>query len=129
EEDLFGGRTESVASHLLESQDTAPVTAMALNSNGTRLYAGTGDGHLLLWDLTASGAPRQVEQIRAFEDGRAITALALVLGDISVAVGDATGLLSTWTPVRPFPDADERRLARIHTLAQHGSPIERILIS
>jgi phosphate transport system permease protein len=129
EEDLFGNRTETVVSHQLEAPGAEGVGVIALNSAGTRLYAGTGNGHIHVWDLSAADNPRLTDDIRAFEDGRAITALSLVLGDISLAVGDDTGLLSTWTPVRPFPEADQRRLARIHTLAQHDAPIERILIS
>jgi len=129
EEDLFGGRTETAVAHWLEAPGGGAANVIALNSVGSRLYAGTPDGHIQVWDLTIAENPRLTDDLRAFEDDRAITALSLVLGDISLAVGDATGLLSTWTPVRPFPEAEERQLARIHTLAQHATPIERILIS
>ena len=129
QEDLFGNRTETVVSHQLEAPDAGPASVIVMNGAGTRLYAGTSNGQIQVWDLSNAENPRLTEDIRAFEDSRAITALALVLGDISLAVGDATGLLSTWTPVRPFPDAEQRRMARIHTLAQHTAPIERILIS
>lgn len=129
QEDLFGERTESVQSFPLSGGDVGNLTAIALDGRGTRLFAGSERGHLLMWSLSDTAPPRLDEHFEAFNDGRTITALSLVLGDISLAVGDATGLLTTWTPVRPHPEAEARRLSRIHTLAQHGAPIERILIS
>ena len=62
----------------------------------------------------------------AFSDGRAVTALALVLGDVSLAVGDAKGEVTTWSPV----NADgTRKLQLIHRLEPHSRPIREILAS
>ncbi|MFA5516105.1 MAG: ABC transporter permease subunit [Desulfuromonadales bacterium] len=120
---------EKAESHTLTLVDAAPenILSLALNDDGTALYAGTGQGTLLRWDLSTPGSPELVEKVEAFADGRAITALALVLGDISLAVGDAKGGLSTWFPVR---DANgEEKLRQIHHLQPHRSAVAQILPS
>ena len=99
---------------------------MTMDREGNTLYAGTDDGRLVRWQLDEKGEVAHREVVRAFADGRAITALALVLGDVSLAVGDAKGGLTTWSPV----NADgTRKLRLIHQLQPHQSPIREILPS
>ena len=71
------------------------VTALALDHGGATLYAGTGSGFLLRWSLEEPGRPQLLDRLQAFADRRAVTALGLVFGDISLAVGDAQGGVST----------------------------------
>jgi phosphate transport system permease protein len=102
------------------------IRAMTMDHVGGTLYAGTDDGRLVRWQLDEKGEVAQREVVRAFPDGRAITAVALVLGDVSLAVGDAKGELSIWSPV----SADgTRKLQAIHRLMPHESAIEEILPS
>lgn len=109
----------------IENPFSVPLTAVALDSTGEFLYAGTAKGHLLRWDLREAGEAELLEQFQAFEDGRAVTALSLVLGDISLAVGDAKGGIATWFPVAGAGNV--KRLRRIHELKSHPSGISRIL--
>ena len=91
---------------------------MTMDREGNTLYAGTDDGRLVRWQLDEKGEVAHREVVRAFADRRAITALALVLGDVSLAVGDAKGGLTTWFPV----NADgTRKLRLIHQLQPHQS--------
>ncbi len=60
---------------------------MTMDHEGDTLYAGTDDGRLVRWQFDENGEVAHREVVRAFADGRAITALALVLGDVSLAVG------------------------------------------
>jgi len=78
------------------------------------------------WLLDEKGEVAQREVVRAFPDGRAITALALVLGDVSLAVGDAKGELSVWSPGH----ADGTRKLRLaHQLRPHESAVREIVPS
>jgi len=64
--------------------------------------------------------------VRAFPDHRDITALAMVLGEVSLAVGDSKGGLTTWFPV----SADStRKLRLIHQLSPHQAEVRRIVPS
>ena len=116
EKDLFGNEKRS--SESLESSDPLPgqLTALAVDSKGHYLYAGTNNGMLLRWDISEAGQVRLLDTVQASADRQAITSLALVLGDVSLAVGDAKGRLTTWFPVKLAGSGEDRRLTRIHTL-------------
>ncbi len=112
--------------NVLREDIVARIRAMAMDREGNTLYAGTDDGRLVRWQLDDKGEVAQREVVRAFPDGRAITALALVLGDVSLAVGDERGELTIWSPV----NADgASKLRAIHQLQPHQSSIREILPS
>ena len=102
------------------------IRTMTMDREGNTLYAGTDNGRLLRWQLDEKGEVANRDVVRAFSDGRAITALALVLGDVSLAVGDATGELTVWSPVNID---GTRKLQMVHRLQPHGSAIQEILTS
>jgi phosphate transport system permease protein len=122
-ENLMGESETTTHENMLREDFGNQITALAISHDGDSLYAGTNDGLLARWRLGEDGKPVDREVVRAFPDHRAITALALVLGDVSLAVGDARGQLSTWFPVR----ADSsRKLRLVHHLTPHQSPITAI---
>jgi phosphate transport system permease protein len=118
------GETET-AEHrfLIEEGIPGPIRALTLDGDGKMLYAGTADGCLAQWEFDDEGRIAYHEVIPAFRDKRAITALAMVLGDVSLAVGDAQGELTTWSEIR---DGASRKLRLIHRLSRHEKPIREI---
>jgi len=127
ETDLFGDSRE--ATHLLEATGLPgePITALVLDTTGKNLYAGTGRGTLLHWDLSEAGAVELLDRLPAFPDGRAITSLALIFGDISLAVGDDRGGVATWFGVRDGEGV--KRLQRIHVLSGHRRAVAGMIPS
>jgi phosphate transport system permease protein len=111
---------------VLRGDIIAHIRAMTMDRDGTTLYAGTDDGRLVRWRLDEKGEAADQEVVRVFGDRRPVTAVALVLGDVSLAVGDAKGGLTVWSPV----SADgTRKLRKIHELRSHDGPICEILPS
>ncbi|MEN6407253.1 MAG: ABC transporter permease subunit [Thermoguttaceae bacterium] len=109
---------------VLHDQLVSRIAAMTMDRAGAALYAGTSDGRLIRWQFDDAGEPSHREVVRAFSDGRAVTALTLALGDVSLVVGDRAGGLSVWAPVA----ADGvQKLHRIHRLRSHDGAIERIV--
>ena len=96
---------------------TEPVTAIALDGSARQLAVATADGRVQVWRLAAGDPPRREE---AFEAGATVTALAYLLGDQSLAVGDAGGGVHTWFRVGAGGD---RRFQRIHELARHDAAV------
>ena len=47
-------------------------------------------------------------------------------GDVSLAVADETGAITTWAPVRPEPKS-AKQLQPIHRLKPHPSPVRRVV--
>ena len=122
ETDLLGNQKRS--NSMTEIADPLPgrLTAVAVDGKGHYLYAGTENGMLLRWDVAEPGQTRLLDTLQASGDRKAITSLALVLGDVSIAVGDAGGSLSTWFPVSVAGAGEDKRLTRIHTLRPgHGT--------
>jgi len=114
--------------HRLTISDGLPgkVTAMTMNHAGNTLYVGTDNGCLARWKISSDGRVTLHDVTTAFSDKRAITSLAMVFGDVSLAVGDETGHLATYMEVRT---EDARQLKRIHELSKHPGAVVQIFPS
>lgn len=115
EKDLFGNEKTNQQRYQLHDQLPGEISYLCLGRKGQNLYAGTSNGWLLRWDISGSEG-RLVDSIEAFPDRRKITALTTVLGDTSLAVGDAKGQLTTWMPVTKPGSGDDKQLTLIHHL-------------
>ena len=127
EENFLGEKTVTEETHHLDLTDVpGRVQALAMSHDGAQLFAGTSKGELLRWDLSDIETPELLERKLAFKDERGITALTMVYGDVSLAVGDSEGMVTTWMPVRSDGDSG-RVLRRIHDLTKHSGPILALL--
>jgi phosphate transport system permease protein len=129
EKDLLGNEKRSNAASEIKDPVPGRLSAIAVDSKGHYLYAGTDKGWLLRWDISEPGQTRLLESMPASEHSLAITSLALVLGDVSLAVADAGGALTTWFPVKVAGSGEDRRLTRIHTLRSNPGKVTSILPS
>jgi len=120
-ENFLGEQQIAESSQILDLDGSAALKVLTLSDNGGQLYAGSALGELLHWDLAEVGAAELRDHLQAFKDQRAVTALSLVFGDVSLAVGDARGEVTTWFRVRN--DDGGRTLTRIHTLSRHRGPV------
>ncbi len=123
QEDLLGRVQSETQRTMLEEHIPGTITAVAMDSQGAMLYAGTANGRILLWEFDDQGGLRRKETVPAFRDKRAITSLAMLLGDVSLAVGDAKGGLSCWFEVG---SGKRRKLQLVHPLQSHASPVREI---
>ncbi len=122
-ETLSGEVSEQRHHQVLAIGSYGAVKALALDSRGQTLYAGTEHGYLLRWSLEEPGSAEALDEVQAFADRRAITALTLVFGDYSLAVGDASGQVSVWFPVRGDTTSPQKSLQRIHDLSNHHARV------
>jgi phosphate transport system permease protein len=129
EKDLLGNEKRSNTSTDIKDLLPGRLTAVTVDSKGHYLYAGTDRGWLLRWDISEPGQAHLLESVPASTDGKAITSMALVLGDVSLAVTDANGLLTTWFPVKVAGSGEDRRLTRIHTLRPNHGAVTTIIPS
>ena len=122
-ENAFSGEVET-SEERLELAAPGELTEMALDVDGRNLYAGTAGGELVWWDL---GAGAEAAPQRAQAGEAPITALSFLIGDRSVVVGQASGALSVWFPVRQ-PD-ESFLLTRIRDFPPHRGPITLLAAS
>jgi len=125
-ENLLGEKETKGQALAVDSKGLAAITAIAMDRDGSTLYAGTRAGQLARWQFDEEGKVKAIERFTAFPDRRRITALAMVFGGVSLAVGDERGGLSTWFPVRRDGKA---RLTRVHDLTPHAAAVREILPS
>jgi len=95
-ENLMTGAREK----LLESQELGapgPLSHLILTENGRELYGASQAGDLLWWNLSARSAGPQ----RVSAGPSPVTALALLIGERSLVVGQADGTMSVWFGVAP----------------------------
>ena len=117
---LLGPGELIVGLHELSQDLPSQATVLLLNRSVGRLLVGLKDGTVAEWKLgSVEDRPRYVGVFKASD--KPITALNYVLGDVSVAVGDAGGRLSTWAQVE---NGEGRRVFReIHAFESTGHAI------
>ncbi len=124
QKNILGKETRNVYRQKIEAQDTGAISSTVMDHAGNVVYMGTENGELLLWDLREAG--KAVLQSRVKAASSPIKALALIFGEISVAVGDAEGAINTWSLVRDSHDETVRHLRRTHAFAPCGHAIQTI---
>ena len=129
ETDIFDNETTTTFASEIDEEIPGNITVFTLDEPGKTLYAGTDSGSLLRWNLLDGHSPQRTDNVVATDNNQAITALSLVFGDVSVAVGDAAGGLATWMAVRTDSAAASKRLRQIHRLAPHAEAVREIIAS
>jgi phosphate transport system permease protein len=105
------------------------VTAITLAGRAELLAVGTEEGKIYHFDLREPAKPGLVAISQASEESDAITALAYLMGDRSLVVGDASGQIAVWMPVREHAATNTTHMTRIHRFAPHQNAVTDITIS
>ena len=118
-----GGEAGAMTSRLLNTPD--PVTRALFSGDGSRIWAADKGGRLIYVELDDAG---ETLQHISRGTGRQITAMEFFFGDLTVAVGDASGDLSAWFMVRGESGTDitmVRPLLRGKGAIRHLAPSSR----
>jgi phosphate transport system permease protein len=119
EENLF---TEEITSAETRSEfaSTIKLRQILVDDAGRNAYASAAGGKLLWWDLRGAkmSAPRELDA------GGEVTALTLLIGGRSLVVGQASGEVSIWFPVKGANN--QAVLTRIRDMAPLKSAITKL---
>lgn len=126
---LFGDVQRSEARRDLPLRSAAAVSALAVTADGKRAFVGTADGWIHYWDLRDPESPQLVDAVQGAAPGTAITALQVLIGGTSLVVGDASGRVSVWFPVRDAVQDSGWRLQPVHNLDAHDAAIATLSAS
>ncbi|MGH7315565.1 MAG: ABC transporter permease subunit, partial [Candidatus Rokuibacteriota bacterium] len=116
-----GRREESLTALPLSIE--GEITALGLDRRAEDLFVGTSRGQLARYDLRDEANPKVAEAVTV-SPGVAVTALAFLLGDRTLLVGDQAGAVSSWQVIWP-----QGRLTRIHQFQGHPGPVVAISAS
>jgi phosphate transport system permease protein len=123
---LIGGTRREESLQALTVAADGHITAVQLDGRADDLFVGTSVGQIVRYDIRDRDTPRAAETVTL---GTApITALAFLIGDRTLVVGDRTGAVSSWQVVPP-PSGGAARLTRINDFEAHDSPVVAISAS
>lgn len=129
EENFLGASETKTYQTPIQTDPKDLVTALALSQKGNKLYLATQSGKLIFWNLGNPEEPALVDMRTAFADRRALTSLALVYGDESLAVGDEKGQVTAWFMAPESSGSPQKRLTLIHRLSKHNTEIQSLVPS
>jgi phosphate transport system permease protein len=124
DDEIFVLRTDDEgAEHreALRTRDGERVTHLRIGRSDT-LVASTERGNLYHWELAPSVRLTEVKHV----SDEPITAVAYVLGDTTLIVGDAKGNLSSWFRVRLKDEDPDPQFVNAHRYPSQGVAIRAI---
>jgi phosphate transport system permease protein len=120
---LIGPSTREESRQTLNLEVDGEVTKLALDGRAEDLFIGTSRGQVLRYDLRDPANPARIEVTDVTAGrGAPVTALAFLIGDRTLVVGDGSGGVSTWQIIPP-PGGGERRLTRVYEFERHAGAI------
>ncbi len=101
-----------------------PLTHMIMDIDQRELYLADTEGHISYYDISDKQAPRLIQRVRAVANGRRITSLQFLGGGLSILVGDSSGRITQWFPVRD--EENNYTLQQIRHFDSQKNPITNI---
>jgi len=105
--------------------DVPNAERVLLGHDQTTLIIVKDDGTFDYYDITRPADPKIVDHVSVAGNGHRITDIRWLAGGISLLIGDSSGLVSQWFPVRT--DANQNRLTRIREFRLGDKPIVQIV--
>ncbi|MBU0481297.1 MAG: ABC transporter permease subunit [Proteobacteria bacterium] len=121
--DLFDNETSEEYTFLIDEQIKGAITTFVLDDQGMVLYAGTDQGSLARWDLADNSQAVKTDEVDVESAGADISSMAMVFGELSIAVGDMDGNLSTFSHVWTGGEQMVRKLRKTHILRSHDGAV------
>lgn len=121
EENLLSGEVELEATHGTIVTGGRVPELLALSSDQNFLYAAQPEGTLGFYDLRNPQSPRLVERFQAVSGDTRITAMRMLLGGTSLMVGDSTGGIIQYFPVRD--DQNRYRLESVRRFTSMSAAV------
>lgn len=80
--------------------DAAEIVDLKMDIEQRELYVADAYGHVYFYDISNKTESRLVQKVKAVDDGVEITAIDFLAGGISILIGDSSGQIAQWFPVR-----------------------------
>ena len=126
---LFGAQRAEIRREL-PLRFGGEATAVVVDRRGDYAYVGSSNGYVQRWDLRDKADPKVSDAADAtLRRDIPVTALALLIGEQSLIVGDAAGHVTRWFTVRDPEMKSGWRLQRIDSLQPHRAAVTAIAAS
>ncbi len=124
EESMLGGEVEiekEVATIDLIGEE---ISSLRIDVDQEELYVITKSGNLIYYSISDIGKPHLIDQQSLIGEDEKITAIEFLAGGISILIGDSSGNISQWFPVRD--DNNKYRIEKIREFSLGKKPITAI---
>ncbi|KFI21918.1 ABC transporter permease subunit [Nitrosococcus oceani] len=101
------------------------ATHLVLDEQQEELYVADSEGYISYYQLRDKETPHLVQRVKAVSEDVRITALSFLTGGISLLVGDSSGRIAQWFPVRS--DGNHYTLEQIRIFKSQRAPITAIV--
>jgi phosphate transport system permease protein len=100
EQSLFADEAAVTRTDSILNMPAAGIVDMLIDKDESKLYLVSSDGRLSFFDISNKSSPAISQQQNVVEAGQKITSIAFLNGDLSLMIGDTTGLVSQWSMVK-----------------------------
>ena len=100
EQSLFTDEAGTTRTSAVLDVSAKTIVDLLIDKEDSELYLIDDKGLLSVYDINDKTAPKVKHQQNVVEAGKKITSLTFLNGDLSLLVGDSTGLVSQWTQVK-----------------------------
>ncbi|MGZ5029527.1 MAG: ABC transporter permease subunit [Methylobacter sp.] len=100
EQSLFADEATLTRTDSVLEQSAAGIAAILIDKDESNLYLISNDGQLGFIDINDKSSPSIRQQLNVVDAGQKITSVAFLNGDISLMIGDSSGLVSQWSMVK-----------------------------
>ncbi|NOU23237.1 MAG: ABC transporter permease subunit [Methyloglobulus sp.] len=100
EQSLFADEATTNRTSAVLDVSAKTVVDLLIDKDDSQLYLMDDEGLLSVYDIGDKAAPKLKHEQKVVEAGQKITSLTFLNGDLSLLVGDSTGLVSQWTQVK-----------------------------
>lgn len=112
--------------NLTLNYDTSLLQYLLVGQEQDKLYAIDSVGELTYFNIIDKEEPELAQRLRIVGQDREVTSAVFLTGGISLLVGDSSGQVSQWFPVRD--QQNNRKLTLIRSFAEQDKPIDQIAI-
>ncbi|MDD5319703.1 MAG: ABC transporter permease subunit [Methylococcales bacterium] len=100
EKSLFADEASITRTDSVLDYSAADVTDILIDKDEHNLYLLGNGGRLGVFDISDKSAPVLIQELNIVEAEHKITSVAFLNGDLSLMIGDSSGLVSQWSKVR-----------------------------
>ena len=100
EKSLFADEATLTRTDAVLDYAAKDVADILIDKEEHNLYLLSSNGQLGLFDINDKSAPVLVQEQNIIQAGQKITSVAFLNGDLSLMIGDSSGLVSQWSKVR-----------------------------
>jgi phosphate transport system permease protein len=100
EQSLFADEATTTRTSAVLDVSAKTIVDLLIDKEDSQLYLVDDEGLLSAYDINDKATPKLKHQQNVVEAGKKITSLTFLNGDLSLLVGDSTGLVSQWTQVK-----------------------------